>query len=127
MHLIHELLSTGIHINLLLSTEPIMFGLMNIILVSPENTSTLQVIYYFNMIMKFMFIMKTSSTLFHVNFILHPLHFVIKQFSHMKLSYLPMEIKLVFIYWMVKILQSCISQIQYKINQLIINFQHRLN
>ena len=49
------------------------------------------------------------------------------KFSHMKLSYLPLEIKLVLIYWMMKILPSYISLIQYKIHQPSINFQHRLN
>ena len=43
-----------------------------------------------------MFIIKTSSTWFHVNLILHPLHFLIQQLLHMKLSYPPLEGKLVF-------------------------------
>ena len=45
----------------------------------------------------------------------------------MKLSYLPLEIRLVFIYCMMKILQSLIPLIQYKIHQAVINLQHRLN
>ena len=38
------------------------------------------------------FTIRTSSTWFHVNLILHPLHFVIQKLSHMKLSYLLLEI-----------------------------------
>ena len=127
MYILQELFSTGIQINLFLSTYTIMFGLMNIILVSPYNTSTLRVIYYFNKILKFMFIIQTSSTWFHVNLILHPLHSVIQKFSHMKLSYLPLEIKLVLIYWMMNTLESRISLIQSHIYQTVINSQHRLN
>ena len=62
--------------------------------------------FYFINILKFMFIIQTSSTLFHVNLILYPLHFVIQQLSHMKLSYIPLERNLVLIYWMMKTLQS---------------------
>ena len=61
MPLLKELFSTGIYINLLLSTDPIMFGLMNIIIVSPKKTRTLQVLYYLNKILKFLFIIQTSS------------------------------------------------------------------
>ena len=53
MKLLQEFFSTGIHINILLSTDTIMFGLMYIILVSLYKTSKLQVIYYFNNILKF--------------------------------------------------------------------------
>ena len=70
---------------------------------------------------------KTSSTWFHVNLILNPLHFVIQKWSHMKFSYLPLERKLVLIYLMMKISQSHISLIQYQIHKPVINFQHRLN
>ena len=45
-----------------LSTDPIMFGLMNIILVSPKKISTLQVIYSFNKILTVIFIVHISST-----------------------------------------------------------------
>ena len=41
MQLLKELFSTGSHINLFLSGETIMFGLMNIILVSTYKTCTL--------------------------------------------------------------------------------------
>ena len=109
-----------------LSTYPIMFGLMNIIIVSPYDTSIIQVRYSFENILKVIFIIQTSSNWFHVNLILHPLHFVIQKFSHMKFSYLPLEIKLVLIYWMMKVLQSHTSLIQSQIHQLVINFQHRL-
>ena len=73
------------------------------------------------------FIIQTSSTGFHVNLNLHPLHFVIQHFSHIKLSYPSLEIKLVLIYWIMKILQSHILLIQYQIQQPVINFQHRIN
>ena len=97
MQLLQYLFSNGSHINILLSTYTIMFGLMNIFLIYPYNTSTIQVIYYFKNILKIMFIIHTSSTWFYVNLILHPLHFVIQQLSHIILSYLPLEIKLVLI------------------------------
>ena len=126
MQLLQELFSTGIQNRILLFTEPIMFGLMNIIIVSPYNTSTLKVLYYFNNILKVLFIIKTSSTWFHVNLILHPLHLMIHQFSHMKLSYLPLERKSVLFYLIMNILQFLISLIQSQIHQPVINFQHRL-
>ena len=75
-----------------------MIGLMNIIIVSPWNTSMLPFIYSFNKILKVFFIIHTFSTWFHVNLILHPTHLVMKQLSHMKLSYLLLEIKWVLIY-----------------------------
>ena len=43
-------------------TKLIMFGLINIILVSPYNRSILQVLYYFNNILKVFFTIRTSST-----------------------------------------------------------------
>ena len=127
MQILQELLSTGNQTILSLSTDPIMFGLMNTIFVSPYNTITLQVIYHVNNILKVLFIIHTSSTWFHVNLILHPLHSTIQQFSHMKLSYPFLEIKLVLIYCMIKLLQSRTSLILYQINQMVINFQYRLN
>ena len=57
-----ELFSTGNQIKLLLYIEFIMIALMNIILVSPYNTSTPQVIYSFRKILKVIFIIQTSST-----------------------------------------------------------------
>ena len=121
MQLLQELFSTGSHINLMLSTDTIMFGLMNIMLVSPYNTSTLQVLYHFNKILRLMFIIQTSSTWFHVNLILHPLHLLIQNFSHMKLSYLPLERKLILIYWMMNTLQSRVPLIQFKFTSLSSN------
>ena len=113
-------------INHLLFTEPIMFGLMNTILAYPYKTSTLQVSYSFGKILKVIFMIQNSSTWFHANFIVHPLHLVMKQLSHMTLSYLPLERKLVLIYWMMKILKSLTSLILSQIRQLFINFHHRL-
>ena len=104
-----------------------MFGLINIIFVSPYKISTLQVLYPLNKIIKIIFIIQTSSNLFHVNLILNPLHYMIQQLSHIKLSYLPLERKSVLIYWMMKILQYHISLIQYQIHQPVFNFQHKLN
>ena len=49
-----------------------------------------------------------------------------KQLSRMTLSYLPMERKLFSIYCMMKILQSLKSLILSQIQQLVINFNHRL-
>ena len=103
-----------------------MLSLMNITIVSTWKTSTPQVLCYFNNTLKVFFIIRTCLTWFHVNLILHPLHFVIQQFSHMKLSYLLLEIKLFLIYWMRKILQSLMSLIQYQLHHPVINFQHRL-
>ena len=57
--------------------------------------------------------------------ILHPLHFVIKQWLHVKLSYLLLERKLFLIYWMVNILQSLRSLIQSQIHHPVIKFQCR--
>ena len=92
MQILHELFSTGTHTSLLLSTDPIIPGLINIILVSTYNTSTLQVIYYFNKILKVFFTICNCLTWFHVNLIFHPLHFVIQKLLHIKLSYLLLEI-----------------------------------
>ena len=110
-----------------LSTYTIMFGLMNIIFFSPQKTSTSQVIYYLNKILKFLFVIHTPSTWFRVNLILHPIHSSIQQFSHMKFSYLLLEINLALIYFMMKILKYPMSLIKSQIHQPVINFQHRLN
>ena len=88
IHWLQDLLSTGVQAIFLLSTDPIMFGLIHIILVSPYKTITPQVIYFFRNILTFLFIIQTSSTWFRVNLILHPLHFVIQKFSNVKI-YLP--------------------------------------
>ena len=52
MQLLQESFSIVIHNILFLSKYPIMFGLINILLVSPYNTSTLQVLYHFKNIRK---------------------------------------------------------------------------
>ena len=62
-----------------------------------------------------------------MNLILHSFHFVMQQFSHMKLSYLPIEINLFLIYCMMNTLQYRISLIQPQIHQLVINSQHMLD
>ena len=126
MQILKYLFSSESDINIFLSTEPTMFGLMNINIVSPYNTGTIQVLYYFNQILKLLFMIQTLSTWFHVNLILHPLHFMIQQFSHMKLSYLRLERKLVLIYWIMNTLQSRISLIQSQIHQPFVNSHHRL-
>ena len=126
IQILKRLLSTGNYINHLLSTEPIMFGLMNIILVYPYNTIILLVIYSSVNILKVIFIIQTSSHLFRVYLILDPLRLVIQQLSNMKWVYLPLEKKLVLIYWMMNILQSHISLTQSQIHQPFINFQHSL-
>ena len=126
MHILQELFSTGIHTGLLLSTHTIVFNLMNIIILYTYKTKTLQVIYYFNRILKLLFIIKTSSTLFHVDLILHLLHSVMQQFSYMKLSCLLLEIKLFLIYWTMRVLKFLMSLIQSQIDHPVINFQHRL-
>ena len=126
MQQLQELFYTGNHINYLLFTEPIIFGLMNVIIASPQKTSTLQAPYSFGKILKVIFMIHTSSTWFHANLILHPLHLVMRQLSHLKLSYLPLERKLVLIYWIMKTLQLFTSLILPQIRQLVINFHHRL-
>ena len=78
MRLLHDLFCTGSHIYFLLSTKTIHFVLMNIILLYIYRIRTHQVLYYFNKILNVLFIIQTSSTLLHVNLILHPLHFVIQ-------------------------------------------------
>ena len=65
--------------------------------------------------------------LIHANLILHPLHLEMRQLSHMTLIYLPLERRLVLIYWMMKILQYLTSLILSSIFQLVINFHHRLS
>ena len=112
MQLLQKLFSTGSQINLLLSTDTIMFGLMNTIIVSPLKTITLHLLYYFNNTLIVLFINKTTSYSSHVNLILHPLNLVIQKFSHMKLSYLLLESKSVIIYCMMNILQPLMSLIQ---------------
>ena len=94
-----------------------MLGFMNIVLVSPQKTLIIQVLYYFQNILKVIFIIKTSSTWFYVTLILQPLHSVMQQFSHAKFSYLPLKNKLVLIYWMMRILKSLMSLIKSQINQ----------
>ena len=119
------IISTWIKTTIFLTTEPIMLGLMNIIRVSTYKTSTLPVLYSFNKILKVLFIIWTSSNLFHVNLILHTLHFVYKN-SHMEFSYLLLERKLALIYSIMNILQSLISLIQSQIHQTVVDSQHRL-
>ena len=127
IQLLQELFYTGNHINHLLFTGPIMFGLMNIILASPYKTSTLQVHYSFDKILKVIFIIQSYSIWFHANLILNPLHLEMRQLSHMTLIYLSQEIKLVLIYWTMNILQYPTSLILSLIFQLVINFHPRLN
>ena len=62
MHLLHKLSSNGNHINILLSTEPIIFVLMDIVLISTQKKSTLEVLYSFDKILKVVFIIQISST-----------------------------------------------------------------
>ena len=62
IHRLQDLLSTGGQAIFLLSTDPIMFGLIHIIIVSPYKTITPQVIYFFRNILTFLFIIQTSST-----------------------------------------------------------------
>ena len=47
MHTLKKLLSIGIHTSLFIHPESIMIVFMNTIIVSPQKTSTLMVIYYF--------------------------------------------------------------------------------
>ena len=126
IHILKQLLSTGIQTSLLFFVHPIMHGLMNIIIVSPQNTITLPVIYSFNNILKVFFMIRTRSTLFHIKLIIYPLHFMITKQLHMKFIYLLLERKLVLIYWMMNILKSLMSLIQSQIHQPIINFLHGL-
>ena len=107
--------------------SPSCFLRIIIILLSPYKTIILQVLYLLNKILQVLFVIHTSSNLFNVNLILHPLHSVIRQFSHTKLSYLLMEIKLILIYWMMNILQSLMPLMKSQIRQPLVNFQHRLN
>ena len=62
MQLLKELFYTGSYNSPLLSTYPIMFSLVNINLISPYKTITLQVLYYFNKILKVTLTIHTSST-----------------------------------------------------------------
>ena len=124
--IIKDLLSTGYQTSLFISTDTIIIGLMDIIIISPWKKIALLVPYYFNNILKLFFINSTSSTWLHVNLILHPLHFVIQKLSRIKLSYLLMERKLVLIYWMMNILQSLISLIKWQNFHPVIKFQHKL-
>ena len=68
-----------------------MLGLMNTILKYPQKTSTLPVINYFINTLEVIIINSIFLSWFNVNFILRPLHFLIQQLSHMKLSYLIMK------------------------------------
>ena len=63
MQKLYQLFYTENQIKLLLSTYSIMFGLMNILLISPQNTSTLQVLYSLENITKIIFIIQISSSL----------------------------------------------------------------
>ena len=126
MQLLQKLLSVWIKTIILLSTKPIIIGLINIIIISPWKTSTLPVCYSFNKILKFFFVIRNWSTWFRVNLILHPLYFLIQQLSHIKLSNLLVEIKLVLIYWIINILKYLMSLIQSQIHQAVINLWYRL-
>ena len=126
MQLLQDLFYTVIHPRLLLSIYPIKLGLVNITLIYPWKTISLPFIYFFNKILKIFFNIWTCTTFFHVKLIIHKIHFVIQQLSHMKLSYLLLEIKLVLIYCMMKILQFLVPLIQYQIDQLVINLRHSL-
>ena len=63
MQKLQQLFSTENQIKLLLSTYPIMFGLMKILIISPQNTSTHQFLYSLDNIMKIIFIIQISSSL----------------------------------------------------------------
>ena len=63
MQKLYQLFYTENQIKLLLSTYPIMFGLMKILLISPQNTSTHQFLYSLDNIMKIIFIIQISSSL----------------------------------------------------------------
>ena len=104
----------------------IILGLINIIITYPDNTSTPPVLYCFIKSPKVFFIIITYSTSIYVNLILNILHFVIQQFSHMKLSYLFLKMKLVLMYWVINISQSLMSLIQSQIHHLVVNLRHRL-
>ena len=95
VQLLRGVLYTETQTRLLLFIETIIIVSMNIIILSSYNTSTLQVLYYSKKILKVVFIIQTSSTLLHMNLILHTLHFVIQKFLLMKLCYLLLERKLV--------------------------------
>ena len=126
MQLLQELLYNGNKINLFLSTEPIMFGLMNIIIVSTYKAHTLQVIYYFNKIPKSNTHNSDLHNLIPCELDLTFTPFCDKAMLTYEIELLPSGRKLVLIYQMMKILQSHISLIQPQINQPVINFQHTL-
>ena len=60
MQLLQELFYNGNQINHLLFTEPIIFGLMNIIIATPYKKSTLQIPYSLGKILKVIFMIQTS-------------------------------------------------------------------
>ena len=75
--ILQELSHTGRYTGLLFYIDPIMFVLINIIIVYPQKIIIPQVLLYFNKNLKVLFIIQNSSTWFHVNLILHPPHSVI--------------------------------------------------
>ena len=62
IQILKDLFSTGSQTRIVLSTEPIISGLMNIIIFYIQKTITFQVVYSFSNILKSLFIIKTSST-----------------------------------------------------------------
>ena len=59
-----------------------MLGFMNIILVSLCKMIALPIIYYFKKILNVLLVICTRPDWFHMHLILHPLYFIIHQFSH---------------------------------------------
>ena len=126
MRPLQELFSIGIQTRIFVSIDNTMLGLMNIIIIPPQITSTHPIVHPFNKILRLFFVILICSTWFHVRFILYPLHFVIQKFLCIRFIYLLMERILVFIYWIMNILQYLMSLIISQIFQPVINFQHRI-
>ena len=111
-----QLLPTGNHTILPISTETIILGLMSIIFIFSQNKINFPALYSLNNIQKVLFTIRIFSSWFHMILILHLPYFVIKQWSRMKLTYLLLGRKLVPIYCMKNTLQSLILLVKFQIN-----------
>ena len=119
-------ITTGSQINILLYTEPIMFGLMNIIIVYLYKTITIQVLYYFNNILKVLLIIQTSFNLIPCELDITSTPFCDKKILTYKLKLPPSGNKVGF-----NLLDDEYFKIPYITDKIpnfqpVINFQHRL-
>ena len=110
------LLSTENYNRVTISTEPIIFGFMNIFIVYPQKTSTLLALYPFNITHKVLLVIWVLLIRFCVAFILHLLVFCDANILTYELDLPPSGRKYVSIDWITKPSTSHIFLIQLQTN-----------